>query len=69
MLNDTDEETSKRPMAVRSGRRSGRASATILRKDAEVEDVPAVLGKREAGRKRERMVRRFGEGEEGGGGV
>jgi hypothetical protein len=64
MLNDTDEETSKRPIAVRSGRRSGRASATILRKDAEVEDVPPAL-EREAGRRRERMERRIG----GGGGV
>ena len=66
MLSPTEEETSKRPMAVRSGRRSGRASATILRKDAEVEDVPPALDKRDAGRRRERPERRFGgRGEEG----
>jgi hypothetical protein len=59
MLSDTDEETSKRLRAVRSGRRSGRASATILRKDAEVEDVPLVLEK-EAGRRRERKERCIG---------
>ena len=59
ILSDTDEETSKRPMAVRSGRRSGRASATILRKDVEVE-VPPALGKREAGRMRESMERCVG---------
>jgi hypothetical protein len=65
MLNDTDDETSKRPIAVRSGRRSGRASATILRKDAEVEDVPPASDKREVGRRRERMERCAGEeGEE-----
>ena len=69
MLNDTDEETSKRLMAVRSGRRSGRASAAILRKDAEVEDVPPALDKREAGRRRERMERRIGGGEGVGEGV
>lgn len=50
-------------MAVRSGRRSGRASATILRKDA-VEDVPPGLDKREMGRRRERTERGIG-GEEG----
>jgi hypothetical protein len=66
MLNPTDEETNKRPMAVRSGRRSGRASATILRKDAAVEDVPPALDKREVGRKRERIKRRMGGGEEEG---
>lgn len=67
MLSPTDEENNKRPMAVRSGRRSGRASATILRKDAEVEDVPPALDERKEGRKREIMERRIeeGEGEEG----
>jgi hypothetical protein len=65
MLSATDEETNKRPMAVRSGRRSGRASATILRKDAAVEDVPPALDKREAGRRRERTERCIGE--DGGG--
>jgi hypothetical protein len=64
MLSATDEETNKRPMAVRSGRRSGRASATILRKDAVVEDVAPVLDKKEAGRRRERTERRIGEEEE-----
>jgi hypothetical protein len=63
MLSATEEETSKRPMAVRSGRRSGRASATILRKDAAVEDVPPALDKRKAGRRRERTERRIGEEE------
>jgi len=60
ILSETDEETSKRPMAVRSGRRSGRASATILRKDVEVEVVLPALGKREAGRMRESMERCVG---------
>jgi len=70
MLSDTDEETNKRPMAVRSGRRSGRASATILRKDAEVEDVPPASDKREAGKRREKIERRIGgEEEEGDGGA
>jgi hypothetical protein len=71
MLNDTDDDTSKRPIAVRSGGRSGRASATILRKDAEVEDVPPASDKREAGRRRERMERFVGGGgkEEGVGDV
>ena len=69
MLSDTVEETSKRPIAVRSGRRSGRASATILRKDAEVEDAPPAFGKREEGRKRERRVGRIGEEGGGEGGV
>ena len=64
MLSDTDEETNKRLMAVRSGRRSGRASATILRKDAVVEDVPPLLDKREVGRIREKTERRIGEEEE-----
>jgi hypothetical protein len=66
MLSPTDEEINKRLMAVRSGRRSGRASATILRKDAAVEDVPPALDKGEAGRRRERTERCVG-GEEGGG--
>ena len=71
MLSDTVEETSKRLIAVGSRRRSGRASATILRKqrkDAEVEDAPPVLGKSEEGRRRERRVGCIGEedGEEGG---
>jgi hypothetical protein len=66
MLSPTEEETSKRPMAVRSGRRSGRASATILRKDAVVEDEPPALDKREAGRRRERTERRSGGEEEEG---
>ena len=52
-------------MAVKSERRSGRASATILRKDAVVEDVPPGLDKREAGTRRERTERRIGEEEEG----
>jgi len=70
MLSPTEEETNKRPMAVRSGRRSGRASATILRKDAVVEDVPPVLDKKEAGRRRERTERRIrGEEDEGVGDV
>ena len=81
MLNPTDEETNKRPMAVRSGRRSGRASATILRKDAEVDAVPPALDNRETGRRRERTERRVGgsegegfgdigeDGRESGGGV
>jgi hypothetical protein len=74
ILSDTDEETSKRPIAVRSGRRSGLASATILRKDAEVEAVPSALDEMEAGRMRESMERRMGtwedvgdKGEVGGG--
>jgi hypothetical protein len=66
MLSPTDEETNKRLMAVRSGRRSGRASATILRKDAVVEGVPPALDKREAGRRRERTERRIGGEEEDG---
>jgi hypothetical protein len=53
-------------MAVRSGRRSGRASATILRKDAKVEDVPPPLDKREAGTRRGRTERRIGGEEEEG---
>jgi hypothetical protein len=65
MLSDTDEETSNRPIAVRSGRRSGRASATILRKDAEVEDVLPALDERDAGRRREKMERCIGGGGEG----
>jgi hypothetical protein len=60
ILSDTDEETSKRPIAVRSGRRSGLANATILRKDAEVEVVPSALDKREAGKMRESTERRVG---------
>jgi hypothetical protein len=69
ILSDTDEETSKRPMAVRSGRRSGRASATILWKDVEVVLVSPALEKRETGRRRESMERRVGawEGAEDGG--
>jgi len=64
MLSPTDEETNKRLMAVKSERRSGRASATILRKDAVVEDVPPGLVKRVAGTRRERSERRIGEEEE-----
>jgi hypothetical protein len=60
ILSDTDEEISKRPIAVMSGRRSGRASATILRKEVEEEVVPSGLVKREAGRMRESMERRMG---------
>jgi len=69
ILSDTVEETSKRPMAVRSGRRSGRASATILRKDVGVEVVPPALDKREAGRMRESMERCVGAGGGRGAGV
>jgi hypothetical protein len=61
ILSDTDEETSKRLMAVRSGRRSGRASATILRKEVEVEGRPSGLDEKEGERKREKTE----EGEEG----
>lgn len=66
ILSDTDEETTRRPIAVKSGRRSGRASAAILRRDVEVEEAPPVLGadEREAGRRRERMERRIGGGED-----
>src|SRR5712664_2584930 len=60
MLNDTVDETSRSPMAVKSGRRSGRASATILRKAVEVGMVPSALCVNVAGRKRERMERRAG---------
>ena len=65
ILSDTDEDTSKRPIAVSSGRRSGLASATILRKDAEVEVVPSASDEKEAGRMRESMEeRRVGTGED-----
>src|SRR5579863_5507186 len=68
ILSDTDEETSKRPIAVRSGRRSGLASAMILRKDAEVDVVLSVLEKTEAGRMRVSMERRMGTREGAGDG-
>ena len=52
MLNNIDEETRKRLMALRSGHYSGRVSALCndLVEDVEVEDVPAVLVKREGRR-------------------
>jgi hypothetical protein len=55
MLNDTEEETSRSPMAVKIGRRSGRARAAILRNDVEVGIEPSVLEENNDGRKRERM--------------
>ena len=58
MLNDTDDETSRSPMAVKRGRRSGRAKATISRNEVEVGIEPSVLGEKDEGRKRERMERR-----------
>jgi hypothetical protein len=58
MLNDTDDETSRSPIAVKRGRRSGRARATILRNEVEVGIDPSVLGEKDDGRKRERMERR-----------
>jgi hypothetical protein len=58
MLNDTDEDTSKSPIAVRRGRRSGRARAKILRNDVDAGTDPSAFGD---GRKRERMERRVGE--------
>ena len=66
ILSDTDEETSKRPIAVRRGRRSGRASATILRKEVEVGGTLSGLDER-GERRRERMEGRVdnGEGAEG----
>jgi hypothetical protein len=68
MLSDTDEETIKRPIAVRRGRRSGRASATILRKEVEVGGVLSGLDER-GERRRERMEGRVNNGEEGAEGV
>ena len=65
MLIDTDEETSKRPIAVRRGRRSGRARANILRNDVDVETAASASGEIEDGRNRERIERRVagvGEG-------
>ena len=50
MLNDTDDETSRSPMAVKRGRRSGRAKATILRNDVEVGIEPSVLGEKDEGK-------------------
>ena len=61
MLNDTDEETSKSPIAVRRGRRSGRARAKILRSEVDVGTDPSAFGEIEDGRKRERKERRAGE--------
>lgn len=61
MLNDTDEETRRSPMAVKRGRRSGRARATILRNEVEVGTDPSSLGETKDGRKRERMERRVGD--------
>ena len=58
MLNDTDDETSRSPMSVKRGRRSGRAKATISRNEVEVGIEPSVLGEKDDGRKRERMERR-----------
>ncbi|SRR6266702_1415907 len=60
MLNDTDEETSRSPIAVNRGRRSGRARATILRNEVDVGTDPSAFGEKEDGRKRERMERRVG---------
>jgi len=56
MLNDTDEETSKSPIAVRRGRRSssGRARAKILRSEVDVGTDPSAFWEIEDGRKRER---------------
>ena len=62
MLNETDEETSNSPMAVKRGRRSGRARAMILRNEVEVGIDPSGLEEKEDGRKRERTERRVGVG-------
>lgn len=61
ILIETDEETRRSPMAVKRGRRSGRARAMILRNDVEVEIDASVLEEKKDGRKRERMEGRVGE--------
>ena len=43
ILIETEEETRRSPMAVKRGRRSGRARAMILRNDVEVEIDASVL--------------------------
>ena len=55
MLNDMDDETSRSLMAVKRGRHSGWAKATILWNKVEVGIEPSVLGEKDEGRKHERM--------------
>ena len=61
ILIETDEDTSRSPMAVKRGRRSGRARATILRNEVETGIDASVLEEKEDGRKRERVEGRVGE--------
>jgi hypothetical protein len=60
MLSDTEDQTSRSPMAVRRGRRSGRARAKILRNEVDVGTDPSAFREIEDRRKRKRMVHNVG---------